>query len=100
MVEFMMAADMIEMNMSRDGQDLCALEAGSKSSQAGQPCSCVDHQIPVAATNVPNVAAYQGHYMRFVDEGNITVDLVFFKPSVCNLKAGVVVTSLSHRNRS
>ena len=25
--------------------------------------------------------------MRFVDEGNITVDLVFFKPSVRNLKA-------------
>jgi hypothetical protein len=51
--------------------------------------SRVNHQVAIASTHMPNVAAKEWHDMRLEDESDVFVDPTKLKPSFGDLEHGV-----------
>ena len=52
--------------------------------QAGDTQSRIDQHIPVAATDVPDVAADQRVHIGLPDQRDVIIDTPAFKPSLCD----------------
>lgn len=62
--EFVVAADMVRMRVCRDSGHLLLQQMLRGLAQARDAHTGVDHQIAVAAANVPDIAAHERHDVR------------------------------------
>jgi hypothetical protein len=68
LAKLVVAADMVEMGVARDTDEGALLDERHMLAQAEMAEAGVDEQIPVAAADVPDVAAEEGFDPRLVDQ--------------------------------
>src|SRR6056297_939184 len=89
-VKLMMATNMIHVYMRGDGGNPLAQNISCESGKAIKTGSCVYHQVPVATTNMPDIASQERDDMRFVDQRDVIVDPDFLEPAIRNRKGQYV----------
>lgn len=83
-VEFVMAADVIEVGVCRDCRDFLVKQVASSVAQARDSHAGVNHQVAVTTTDMPAVALDDPGNVRFPEQSDVVVDFFVLKPPVCD----------------
>ena len=73
-LELVEAADVVDMGVGRDRDDVAGEQLWKRLSQAGETQAAVDDEVPVAPAEVPDVAAQQRRDEGLVDPRQAIVD--------------------------
>ena len=85
-VELMVAAHMIGVGMGGDGRDRLVDQRRDGFPQAHDAHAGVDQQVPVAAAQMPDIAAHERDDMGLPQQGDVVADAASLEPAFGDLQ--------------
>jgi hypothetical protein len=92
-LKLVMISDVVDVDVGCDGDHGLGENVFGKLAKTCNAHSRVDHQVAIASTHMPDVAAKERHDMRLEDESDVVIDPTKLKPSFGDLEHGSLCVS-------
>ena len=93
LLKLVMISDVVDVDVGCNGGHRLGENVFGELAKTCNAHSRVDHQVAVASTHMPDVAAKERHDMRLEDESDVVIDPTKLKPSFGDLEHGSLCVS-------
>jgi hypothetical protein len=96
----MVISNVVDVYVGGDGRHRSVKNVFCELAETCDPQARVNHQVAIASAHMPDVAAQEGHNVRFEDESDVVIDPMKLKPSFGDLEHGHYALAVSERASS